>query len=85
MTFYEYRQKNKVESMSEVTRESQKAHIEKIKASIEKITEYRNSNIGKFELTRLSDDDLDVIERALACHMCVIALDMEKAERQKNE
>ena len=82
MTFYEYRQQNKVESMGEVTRESQKAHIEKIKASIEKITEYRNSNIGKFESTRLSDDDLDVIERALACHMCVITLDMEKAERQ---
>ena len=64
--------------MSDVTRESQKAHIEKIKASIEKITEYRNYNIGKFESTRLSDDDLDVIERALACHMCVIALDMGK-------
>ena len=82
MTFYEYCQQDKEESMSEVTRESQKAHIEKIKASIEKITEYRNSNIGKFELTRLSDDDLDVIERALACHMCVITLDMGKAERQ---
>ena len=68
--------------MSEVTRESQKAHIEKIKASIEKITEYRNSNISKFESIYLSGDDLDVIERALACHMCMIALDMEQAERQ---
>ena len=78
MTFYEYCQQEKVESMSEVTRESQKAHIEKIKASIEKITEYKNSNISKIESTRLSDDDLDVIERALVCHMCVIALDMGK-------
>lgn len=81
MTFYEYCQQDKEESMSEVTRESQKAHIEKIKASIEKIAEYRNSNIGKFESTRLSDDDLDVIERALACHMCVITLDMGKNDR----
>ena len=71
--------------MSEVTRESQKAHIEKIKALCEKIADYKNSNISKFESIYLSDDDLDVIERALACHMCVITLDMEKAERQKNE
>ena len=85
MTFYKYRQQNKVESMGKVTRESQKANIKKIKALIEKITEYRNSNIGKFESIYLSDDDLDVIERALACHMCVITLDMEKAERNKNE
>ena len=80
MTFYEYCQQDNVEGMGEVTRESQKAHIEKIKALIEKITEYRNYNIGKFESTRLSDDDLDVIERALACHMCVIALDMKRGE-----
>ena len=81
MTFYEHCQQDKVESMGGVTRESQKSHIEKIKASIEKITEYRNSNIGKFESIYLSGDDLDVIERALACHMCVITLDMEKAEK----
>lgn len=64
--------------MSEVTRESQKAHIEKIKASIEKITEYRYSDISKFKSICLSDDDLDVIERALAFHMCMITLDTEK-------
>lgn len=64
--------------MSEVTRESQEAHVEKIKALIEKITEYKNSDVSKFESIYLSDDDLDVIERALACHMCVIALDIEQ-------
>lgn len=71
--------------MSEVTRESQKAHIEKIKASIEKITEYRNSDISKFEAIYLSDEDLDVIERALACHMCVITLDTEKDTEKDTE
>lgn len=67
--------------MSDVTRESQKSHVKKIKALIEKITEYSNSNIGKFESIYLSDDDLDVIERALACHMCVIALDVGRIRK----
>lgn len=62
--------------MSDVTIESQKAHIEKIKALIEKITEYEKSGISKFESIYLSRDDLDVIERALACHMCVITFDV---------
>lgn len=62
--------------MNEVTRESQEEHIEKIKALIEKITDYKKSDVSKFKSTCLSGDDLNVIERALACHMCVIALDM---------
>lgn len=67
--------------MSEVTRESQKAHIEKIKALIEKITEYKKSDVSKFESIYLSGNDLDVIQRALACHMCVITFDMGKNDR----
>lgn len=54
-------------SNKKVTCESQQEHVDKIKAVCEKI------NNNNYELSAV---DIDVIQRALMCHMAVIDLDI---------
>ena len=61
-----------------VTKESQHAHIVKIKHIATKLNETMNSSDLPTITVHLSQNELDTIQRALACHMAVITLDMER-------
>lgn len=61
-----------------VTKATQKAHLKKIENICKRISEHEKSARGNFEAMYLSKDDLDVVKKALACHMAVITLDMKK-------
>ena len=58
-----------------VTPESQKAHVKKIKSLLDKLA-------GKESYT-LNEGELSTVIRALACHMFVIELDLERQEDEQ--
>jgi hypothetical protein len=58
----------------EVTPQSQRAHIKKIKNLLDAL--------ARKESYTLNEGEISTVARALACHMCVITLDLE---RQKDE
>ena len=68
--------KNK--QLQSVTPESQRAHIANIKHIATKLNKINNASDLPTITVHLSQDELDTIQRALACHMAVITLDMEK-------
>ena len=71
--------KNK--QFQQVTPESQRAHIADIKHIATKLNKITNASDLPTITVHLSQDELDTIQRALACHMAVITLDMEKREK----
>lgn len=58
----------------EVTPQSQKAHVKEIKGLLDRL--------AKKESYTLNVGEISTVARALACHMCVIELDLQ---RQKDE
>ena len=68
--------KNK--QLQQVTPESQRAHIANIKHIATKLNRINNTSDLPTITVHLSQNELDTIQRALACHMAVITLDMEK-------
>ncbi len=64
--------------LQQVTPESQRAHIANIKHIATKLNRINNASDLPTITVYLSQDELDTIQRALACHMAVITLDMEK-------
>ena len=68
--------KNK--QLQQVTPESQRAHIANIKHIATKLNKINNASDLPTITVHLSQDELDTIQRALACHMAVITLDREK-------
>lgn len=68
--------KNK--QLQSVTPESQRAHIANIKHIATKLNKINNASDLPTITVHLGQDELDTIQRALACHMAVITLDMEK-------
>lgn len=68
--------KNK--QLQSVTPESQRAHIANIKHIATKLNKISNTSDLPTITVHLNQDELDTIQRALACHMAVITLDMEK-------
>ena len=67
--------KNK--QLQSVTPESQRAHIANIKHIATKLNKINNASDLPTITVHLSQNELDTIQRALACHMAVITLDME--------
>lgn len=61
--------------------EKQKAHVHKLMDLGKRIVEYQKSGIGKYEAMYLSEDDIEIIARALMCHMAVINSDVQKQEK----
>lgn len=57
-----------------VTPESQKAHVKEIKGLLDRL--------AKKDSYTLNEGEISTVARALACHMCVIELDLK---RQKDE
>ena len=53
-----------------VTPKSQKAHVKKIKGLLDKLA-------GKKTYV-LNEGEISTVARALACHMCVIELDLKR-------
>ena len=69
--------KNK--QLQSVTPESQRAHIANIKHIATKLNRVSTeADLLPTITVHLSLDELDTIQRALACHMAIITLDMEK-------
>lgn len=62
------------------TPESQRAHIKKLKALLNRFHKFydEESRQSTEDGIKLSDDDVDLIERALGLHMAVIKLDMKQ-------
>lgn len=61
--------------------EKQRMHVKKIMDLSERIAKYQKSEQNKYESMYLSEDDIDVIARALMCHMAVINSDVQKQEK----
>ena len=61
-------------NLKEVTPQSQKEHVKEIKTLL--------NNIGDKESYTLNEGELNLVVRALSCHMFVIELDLR---RQKDE
>lgn len=59
----------------------QREHIKKIEDLCGRISEYQKSDLSKYEAMYLSADDIDIIARALVCHMSVISLDAQRQEK----
>lgn len=61
-----------------ITIEEQKELIEKQKELAKKIQEYLDDKGYMDEAMYLDKEDYELIQRALACHMAVVTLDMKK-------
>lgn len=61
-----------------ITIEEQKELIEKQKKLSKEIQEYLDNEEYKYEAMYLVKEDYELIQRALACHMAVVTLDMKK-------
>lgn len=66
-----------VNNLKEVTPESQREHIKKIKAILKTLP-----GEGTYFLT---EGEVETITRALACHMFVIELDLKRQEEKNGK
>lgn len=70
-----------IKTLNQVTPESQRAHIANIKHIATKLNRVSaETDLLPTITVHLSQDELDTIQRALACHMAVITLDMERGK-----
>ena len=58
--------------------EKQKELIEKQKELAQRIKEYLDDEKCVYKIMYLGKEDCKLIQRALACHMAVVTLDMER-------
>lgn len=61
-----------------ITIEEQKELVEKQKELAKRIKGYLDSKGYMYDAMYLGKEDLELIQRALACHMAVVTLDMKK-------
>lgn len=59
----------------------QRAYMKKIEDLCGQISEYQKSDLSKCEAMYLTNGDMDIIARALVCHMSVISLDAQRQEK----
>lgn len=61
-----------------ITIEEQKEFIKKQKELAERIQEYLDNKGYMYDAMYLGKEDYELIQRALACHMAVVTLDMKR-------